>query len=137
MSVTFTVFFEDPFWVGLFTISEAVEARYCRVVFGKEPSDAELYEFCRKNFYRLNFSDSIETAPQSISIKNPKRRQREISKELRGKSYARKSYDAVKQSIQQNKKQAKRKEKKQKRTSLDDHIFLVKQRKYKEKHKGY
>ncbi|GAB3958263.1 YjdF family protein [Actinoallomurus acanthiterrae] len=44
-AVTLTVCFEDPFWVGILEIAEDGEVRATRVVFGGEPTDAELHEF--------------------------------------------------------------------------------------------
>ena len=41
-----TVFFEDPFWVGIFERVESGKLSVCRVVFGSEPKDYEVWEFC-------------------------------------------------------------------------------------------
>ena len=37
-----TVFFEDPFWVGIFERIEKGKLSVCRVVFGSEPKDYEV-----------------------------------------------------------------------------------------------
>jgi hypothetical protein len=137
MSITLTVFFENPYWVGLFTISEDGKSRYCKVTFGKEPSDAELYEFCLKKLAHLEFSDSYQTGIEKTSATNPKRRQREIAKELQGRSSIKKSYEAVKEFIHQNEKKARQKERKKKVIEDSEHIFLAKQQKHKEKHRGH
>ena len=39
-----TVFFEDPFWVGVFEITSAGEMAVCKVTFGAEPKDYEIYD---------------------------------------------------------------------------------------------
>ncbi|MCO5970009.1 YjdF family protein [Actinoallomurus soli] len=44
-AVALTVCFEDPFWVGILEITEGGETRATRIVFGGEPTDAELHEF--------------------------------------------------------------------------------------------
>ena len=46
---SFTVFFEDPFWVGVYEREEPGGLTACRVVFGAEPKDGEIYEWmlCR------------------------------------------------------------------------------------------
>lgn len=41
----FTVFFEAPFWVGLYERTEEGLYTVCRVVFGPEPKDYEVYDF--------------------------------------------------------------------------------------------
>ena len=40
-----TVFFEGPFWVGVFERVEDGKLSVCRVVFGSEPRDYEVWEF--------------------------------------------------------------------------------------------
>ena len=40
-----TVFFEGPFWVGVFERIEDGRLSVCRVVFGSEPRDYEVLEF--------------------------------------------------------------------------------------------
>jgi hypothetical protein len=136
MSITLTVFFEDPFWVGLFAVAEEGKSRYCKVTFGKEPSDAEIYEFCRNNFARLEFTDAYQSGTEKPEALNPKRRKRQIGRELSGRSGVRKSYEAIKESIQQNEKKARRKESKIIKNETADHVFQVKQQKHKEKHRG-
>lgn len=86
---TFTVFFDGQFWVGL-----AVRQRGCeigvpevaRVVFGPEPSDAELLQWSHEHFRRLEYravDASLEIAPlERAPAINPKRRQREARRAL-------------------------------------------------------
>ena len=40
-----TVFFENPFWVGIFERMEDGKLSACRVVFGGEPKDGEVWAF--------------------------------------------------------------------------------------------
>src|SRR5690349_17051646 len=42
---TMTVYFDDPFWVGVLELLDGDEVRATRHVFGAEPTDAELYQF--------------------------------------------------------------------------------------------
>jgi len=135
MSITFTVFFEDPFWVGLLAIKDDNAANYARVVFGKEPSINEVYEFFHKNFNLLKFCDSPALVEEK-EIKNPQRRQREISKELHNRIGTKKSYEAIKLILEQDKKKEDWVEKKVKRAEREKYIFDLKQKKYKEKHRG-
>ncbi len=136
MLFSFTLFFEDPLWVGLFTYSEGNSARYCRVVFGKEPTDTELFRYFLQNFSRLQFTDSCPAAPENIITGNPKRRKREISKQLRQQFGKKQSYETIKESIRQSKKKTGLAEKKKRETEREDYKFQKKAEKRKSKHNG-
>lgn len=41
-SGTLTVFFEEPFWVGVFETIEEGKLTVCKVTFGVEPKDYEI-----------------------------------------------------------------------------------------------
>lgn len=49
MSAQFTLFFDGHLWVGVYEIDDGESVRAARVVFGKEPSAAELHEFVREH----------------------------------------------------------------------------------------
>ena len=55
---TFTVIFENPFWIGVFENECGKNYEVARVIFGVEPTDAQLYEFILKNFFSLSFRKS-------------------------------------------------------------------------------
>lgn len=56
-----TVFFEEPFWIGVFErISEGRLSVY-KVTFGVEPKDYEIYDFVLRNYYQLRFSPAMAT----------------------------------------------------------------------------
>ena len=50
-----TVFFEEPFWIGVFEHISEGKLFVCKVTFGAEPKDYEVYDFVLKNYYRLKF----------------------------------------------------------------------------------
>ena len=54
-----TVYFEDPFWVGLFERWEGESYRVSKLTFGPEPRDAEVWERVLREFDRLPFSPGI------------------------------------------------------------------------------
>ena len=54
-SVTLTVLFDAPFWVGVFERVDDDKLTVAKVTFGAEPKDYEIYDFILKNFYRLKF----------------------------------------------------------------------------------
>ena len=43
-SVKLTVFFEGPFWVGVFERVSEGKLTVCKVTFGAEPKDGEVWE---------------------------------------------------------------------------------------------
>ena len=51
-----TVFFEEPFWVGIFERVENGKLSVSKVTFGTEPKDYEIWEFVLKEYDRLQFS---------------------------------------------------------------------------------
>ena len=55
-----TVFFEDPFWVGVFERISDGKLSVCKVTFGAEPKDYEIYAFVLQNHGRLKFSPAVE-----------------------------------------------------------------------------
>ncbi len=137
VSLNFTVFFDDPFWTGIFTLTGNGKVKFARVIFGDEPSDPELYEYFLKYYNSLEFFESQNIEKEKAPVKNPKRRQREISKELKNGNRIKKSYEAAKLSIQQSKKKEKQGREKIKRELMDNYKLSVKQEKHREKHKGH
>lgn len=58
-----TVYFEEPFWVGVLERSDGRKYEVCKTVFGGEPTDGENYEFFLKNYNRLRFSRPVKAEP--------------------------------------------------------------------------
>ena len=56
-----TVFFEEPFWIGVFERISEGKLSVCKVTFGAEPKDYEVYDFVLRNYYRLKFSPAVAT----------------------------------------------------------------------------
>ena len=57
-----TVFFEEPFWVGVFERIEDGKLSVAKVTFGAEPKDYEVYAFLLEHWRQLPFSPSMEGA---------------------------------------------------------------------------
>ena len=55
-----TVYFDEPFWVGVFERLDGDTLSVCKVTFGAEPKDYEVWEFVLKHFSKLHFSPAIE-----------------------------------------------------------------------------
>ena len=79
-----TVFFEDPFWVGVFERVSEGKLSVCKVTFGAEPKDYEVYDFVLINYYRLRFSPAVATDVKEVG-RNPKWVQREVRKQQKRK----------------------------------------------------
>ena len=75
-----TVFFEEPFWVGIFERIEDGKLSAAKVTFGAEPKDCEVQEYIQKWYFSLKFSPVVETVVKDIK-RNPKRMQREAAGE--------------------------------------------------------
>ena len=57
---SFTVLFQPPFWVGIAERWGAEGYSAARVVFGPEPTDAQIYQWLEREWHRLNFSPAEE-----------------------------------------------------------------------------
>lgn len=131
-----TVFFEEPFYVALYERTQDGYTQVCRVVFGKEPTDTEVYEYSLNNWAKLKFSPPVPAGSVSDVRKNPKRVQREIHRQLSGKmSAGTKSQQALK--LQQEQAKFERRTNKKKRRALEEQRkYELRRQKKKEKHKG-
>ena len=77
-----TVYFEAPFWVGLYQREWNGQCQVCKITFGAEPKDYEVYQFLLDNWRRLRFSPPVAAGRIEQRRINPKRMQREIKKQL-------------------------------------------------------
>ena len=129
-----TVFFEEPFWVGVFEHVSDGKLSVCKVTFGAEPKDYEVYEFVLKNYYQLQFSPAVATGVKEAS-RNPKRVQREVRKQVQNTGIGTKSQQALK--LQQEQLKIERKiVSREQREAEKQRQFELKQQKRKEKHRG-
>ena len=129
-----TVYFEDPFWVGVFERVEDGKLSVCKATFGAEPKDYEVWKFVLEHYYELEFSPDVETGIGSTAD-NPKRRQRNARKQLERTGVGTKSQQALQLQLEQNKQERRLKSRKQKQAEAERQ-FALKQQKKNEKHKG-
>ncbi len=61
-----TVYFEEPFWVGVFERIEDGKLSVAKVTFGAEPKDYEVQEYIQKYYFSLKFSPAVETVVKDI-----------------------------------------------------------------------
>ncbi len=131
-----TILFEDPFWIGVFEITDHKGLRVCKVTFGAEPTEKEIMEFIDKNWNCLQFSQAVDVAPVAEIRKNPKRQLREARKQMQLQGIGTKSQQALKLQQEQNKRERKQRSKAE-REAEKQHQFDLRQAKKKEKHKGH
>lgn len=130
-----TVFFEDPFWVGIFERIENRKLSVAKVTFGAEPKDYEVLEFINRNYYHLQFSPAVETIVKDTK-KNPKRAQRDAKRQTLETGIGTKSQQALKLQQEKNKQERKVRSREQ-REAENQRLFELKQMKKREKHKGH
>ena len=129
-----TVFFEEPFWIGVFERLSEGKLSVCKVTFGAEPKDYEIYDFVLKNYGRLRFSPAV-AADVREAARNPKRVQREVRRQVQNTGIGTKAQQALKLQQEQLKTERKAVNREQRETEKQRQ-FELKQQKKKEKHRG-
>ena len=109
-SVTFTVCFDAPFWVGVLEVAEAGEVRATRHVFGSEPTDAELYQFLLRHgtmlLERAHANPAVPAETRRVARPNPKRAMRLAARETARLAQGRRStasQEALRLEVEQRK----------------------------------
>ena len=135
MEAKLTVYFDDPFWVGVFERIEDGKLSVCKVTFGAEPKDCEVWEFVLKHYYELKFSPAVESGVRQTAD-NPKRRQRNARKQLEHTGIGTKSQQAL-QKQHEAMKTEQRRESREQRDAEARRRFALKREKRREKHNGH
>lgn len=137
--IKLTVMFEDPFWIGVFECQDGSGLySVSKVTFGAEPTDVEVFEFIKRNFYKLKPKEvKLDGGKKTAAKKkNPKRVFREIKKEAKNKGIGTKAQNAIKEQYEENKAERK-KARKARKEENEQRLFELKQQKRKEKHRGH
>ena len=92
---SFTVLFQPPFWVGIAERWGAEGYSAARVVFGPEPTDAQIYQWLEREWHRLNFSPAAEGERPAAERKNPKRTQREAQAATQDRGISTRAQEAL------------------------------------------
>ena len=130
-----TVYFEEPFWVGVFERIEDGKLSVAKVTFGAEPKDYEVQEYIRKHYSSLKFSPAVDTVVKDMK-RNPKKMQRKAKKQMQETGVGTKSQQALKLQQEQNK-QVRKERSRKKKEAEEQRMFELKQQKKREKHKGH
>ena len=130
-----TVLFEEPFWIGVFERSSGGRYEACKVTFGAEPKEGELYAFILRRYGSLRFSPPVQAGPLAEKPRNPKRMQREVKRQLQTASVGTKAQQALKLQQEQGKEKRHALSKMQ-REAEEQRRFALRQEKRKDKHRG-
>lgn len=135
MKSSLTILFENPFWIGLYERIDGDKYEVCKITFGAEPKDYEIYDFLLKNWHKLKFSPPVKTDKVEEHKINPKRMQRKINSQLENKGIGTKAQQALKLQHEQTKIERKTKSREQKEAEKERQ-FVLRQEKKKAKHRG-
>jgi len=130
-----TVFFEDPFWVGVFERIEGGRLSACKVTFGGEPKDYDVLRYVLDHYHELAFSPPVVSEVRERAD-NPKRRQRAAAREMQPAGVGTKSQQALQ--AQRELMKAERKTISREARELEaQRRFELRQQKKKEKKRGH
>ncbi len=132
-----SIFHDGQFFVGLIECKAGSKSKFVKYTFGTEPDDGEVIYFIENHLLIMidNTKTSIRTKRKKRKI-NPKRLQRQVSKEQKKPKDFTKAQMAIKEEQELNKKLSKKRSK-AKRDFIKERKRAIKKNKAKEKHKGH
>lgn len=136
VTVSFTVLFEEPFWIGIYEREYRGKYEACKITFGAEPKIYQIYEYLQKNHRKMRFSPAMKVEGTAEKHFNPKRMQRTIQKQLDTVSVGTKAQQALSLAREQNKTERKTRSKAE-REAEKERLRDIKEQKHKEKHRGH
>ena len=130
-----TILFDPPFWVGLFERERGGRYEACKVTFGAEPKDYDVYTFVLNHYCGLEFSPALAAERTEERTINPKRAQRLAREQTRETGIGTKAQQALQLQREQNKAE-RRVLSREAREAEEQRRFQLRQEKRKAKHKG-
>ncbi len=130
-----TVLFDPPFWIGLFERERAGRYEACRVVFGAEPRDIEVYACILDRYDRLAFSPALDFGPETDRTVSSKRAQREARRQTRPSGIGTKAQQALQLQREQGREE-RRVLSREARDAERDRRFQLHREKQRRKHRG-
>ncbi|WP_129630242.1 YjdF family protein [Candidatus Oscillochloris fontis] len=109
---TFTVYFDDPWWVGVIELDEDRVLRVYRHIFGSEPSNEEVLDFVLNHFIARTTQPMVGvpiTPPPQRKI-NPKRAAREAARRMQVRGISTKAQEALQRDQEAQKQERQRRE---------------------------
>lgn len=131
-----TVYFDKPFWVGVYERFTEDKLEVCKITFGAEPKDYEVYEYLLQHWRELKFSPPIKSKQLANDKVSYKRLQRKIEKQLSITGVGTKAQQAIK--FQQAEgKEARKKKSRLQREEERQRQFELRQQKKIQKRRGH
>ncbi len=131
-----TVRFEDPFWVLVYERGGGGTCEACKLPFGAEPGDQEVYAFLLENWRYLNFSPPAATEPPPERKLSPKRARREARRAVRPAAMGTKAQQALALQREEGK-AARTRRSREERKAGEERKFALRREKRREKRKGH
>ena len=131
----FTVLFQPPFWVGIGERWEADGYSAARVVFGAEPTDAQLLQWLDKEWHRLRFSPAAEGKRPFKEHGNPKRALREARAATQVQGLSTRAQEALSRQREQDG-LSRKVQNRHKRQEEAEQKYLLRRQKKREKKRG-
>ncbi len=133
---SFTVYFEPPFWVGLYQRENEGGCQVCKITFGGEPRDQEVLDWLLSHWHELCFSPPVPADRAITRPPNPKRMRREARKATQTIGTGTKAQHALQLQREQMKIQRKT-DSKERREAERERKLALRQEKRRQKHRGH
>ena len=130
-----TVWFADPFWVGVYEREAEGRLEVCRHTFGAEPKDGEVWQWLLSAWRGLDFSPAVEAPRRPSGRENPKRVRRQVRNRPEKTGAGTKAQQALQ--LQREARRAERAQRHRQRDAAEEERrFRLRQEKKKEKRRG-
>ena len=130
-----TVWFADPFWVGVYEREAEGRLEVCRHTFGAEPKDGEVWQWLLSAWRGLDFSPAVEAPRRPSGRENPKRVRRQARNRPEKTGVGTKAQQALQ--LQREARRAERAQRHRQRDAAEEERrFRLRQEKKKEKRRG-
>lgn len=130
-----TILFDPPFWVGIVEREHSGLYDACRIVFGAEPRDCEVYQFILDRYEHLVFSPALEVPQSAERKRSPKRAQRLARREALPAGTGTKAQQALQLQREQCKQERKALSR-EAREAEQERRYQLRREKRMEKHRG-
>jgi hypothetical protein len=131
-----TVFFDPPYWVGIFEKIENDQIQAARFVFGAEPTDPQLLNFALKEYSSLKFSQPVPIGQVDHHPVNFKRKMREIRAQMETQPRSTHAQDVLQKEMESRAVERK-KDSREDRIQVQDRKYLLHKARQAEKHRGH
>lgn len=140
--LTFTIFFDDPFWIGFLEVAEETTLGVARYIFGAEPTPPEVSDFAAHGFVALLREATVapvrfnEQASAGAGPRNPKRAMREAAAASGERGLSTKAQEALRCQLE-SRKIERRVESRAEREAFAARKRELRRAKAKAKHRGH